>query len=97
MNRPTADLCEYEDQAETWLPNDEIPDTLFDVLRALAEGFVPETLAAAEAINGWIDDQDELAPGSACSRAAGFARFEVRGTPIRAVARQPIPSWKPAT
>jgi len=87
MNRPTADLCEYEDQAETWLPNDEIPDMLVDVLRAFAEDFVPETLAAAEAMNGWIDDQDELAPGAACSRAAGFARFEVRGTPISAVAQ----------
>jgi hypothetical protein len=87
MSRPTAGLCECEDPAEIWLPNDEIPDTLVDALRGFAEDFVPETLAAAEAINGWIDDQDELAPEVACSRAASFARFQVHGTPISAVAQ----------
>lgn len=87
MNRQEAGLIEYENRSETWCPDGSVPDTLLDVLRAFAEDFVPETLAAAEAIDAWIAAQDELAPGTACERGAGTAEFEVRGITVRAVAQ----------
>ncbi len=86
MNRLAADLLEYENQDETYLAGDEIPDTLVDVMRAIAEDFVPETLAAADAINAWLAEND-AAPGSNCPRGAGMAEFEVRGTKISAMAQ----------
>lgn len=86
MNRLAADLGEFDNQDETWLPDDEIPDTLVNVLLAFAEDFVPETLAAADTINAWIANQDDLAPGTPCERSAGFAKFDVRGTPISSLA-----------
>jgi len=55
MHRQAADIGEYENQEEKWLADDEIADTLVDFLAAMAEDFVPETLAAAEFINAWLD------------------------------------------
>lgn len=87
MNRHASDLVEYENQDESWVANDEIPDTLVDLLCAMAEDFVPETLAAAQRINAWIAEQDDLAPGTPCERAISFAEFELRGIPFSANAQ----------
>lgn len=87
MNRLASDLCEYENQDEAWLPNDEIPDTIVDVMRAVAEDFVPETLAAAATINAWIAQQEALDPGTPSKRSVGSTEFEVRGVTIRAIAQ----------
>ena len=57
------------------------------MLKLLAEDFVPETKAAADHINGWIDAQDELAPGTVAERSAGQADFDLRGVPISAMAQ----------
>jgi len=86
MNREAADLLEYENQDETWLPQDEIPETLINVMAAMAEDFVPETLAAADAINRWLAEKD-VVPGSTCPRGAGDAVFEIRGMEITAIAQ----------
>lgn len=87
MNRPERDIFEYENQAPGYLPDDEIPDTLLDVLKVLAEDFVPETLAAAACINGWLAEQTDLEPGSQVARSAGTCSFEVRGTHVSAIAQ----------
>lgn len=87
MNRFASDLGEYEDQSETWLANDEIPASLIAVMRAMAEDFVPETLAAAECINAWLETQPELAPGTECARGVGMGSFELRGVEIQALAQ----------
>ncbi|MEM7768358.1 MAG: glutathione S-transferase N-terminal domain-containing protein [Pseudomonadota bacterium] len=87
MNRPAADLGEYQNQDETWLAGDEIPETLIAVLRVMAEDFVPETLAAADCINAWLADQPGLEPGTECARGVGMGAFELRGTPINALAQ----------
>lgn len=86
MNRSEPDLVEFEDKSETYLPGDQIPDTLINLLSSMAEDFVPETLAAADCINGWLSEQSELA-GTECARGVGFASFEVRGTSISALAQ----------
>ena len=87
MGRESGDLVEFPGQHEAYLPDDAIPATLIDLLKALAVDFVPETLAAADAINAWIAAQDDLPPGAPCERMAGFCQFEVRGTPVSAMAQ----------
>jgi hypothetical protein len=87
MNRRDADLVGFDCTDETYLDDDEIPDTLMDLLSTMAQDFVPETLAAAEVINTWIHAQDELPPGTQCLRGVGFAEFDVNGTTINALAQ----------
>ena len=92
MNRPEPDVGEFVEggvvlAGDSFAANDEIPETLIDVLRHLAVDFVPETLAAAEFINGWLAAQDELAAGEPLERGYGLARFEVEGATIHALAQ----------
>ena len=87
MNRPEADLVGFAEAEPTYLANDEIPETVVALLKQLAVDFVPETRAAAEAINQWLDAQTELAPGTELQRAVGFGAFEVEGVAVNAMAQ----------
>ncbi len=87
MNRPDADAGEFPDPAPGYLPDDEVPDTLVDVLREIATDFVPETRAACAAINEWIAAQAALPPGTPCERGVGQAKFEVRDVTVSAMAQ----------
>ena len=81
------DVGEFSDPEEGYLADDEIPDTLVDVLKQFAVDFVPETVAAGAAINEWLEAETELAPGSEVPRVAGVAEFEVKGSGMRAAAQ----------
>ncbi|MEO1647880.1 MAG: glutathione S-transferase family protein [Pseudomonadota bacterium] len=87
MGRQASDIVEFPGADDAYLPDDAIPPTLIDLLRAMAIDFVPETLAAAKTINAWIASQDDLPPGAPCERMLGFCNFEVRGTPVSAIAQ----------
>jgi glutathione S-transferase len=87
MNRAELDVGEFEVQDGEYLGDDEVPDSLIDVLKHLAIDFVPETRAAAICINEWIDQQDELAPGTEAARGVGFGSFELRGATVNALAQ----------
>ena len=87
MGRETSDILEFQDRSETYLPDDAIPATLIDLLKVMAIDFVPETLAAADTINAWIDAQDDLPSGAPCERMVGFCEFEVRGAKVSAMAQ----------
>lgn len=87
MNRPEPDIGEFENQADGYLPDDEIPTTLIAVMRHLATDFVPETLAAAATINHWLSTQDDLASGTTAERGVGFCQFEIAGVTISALAQ----------
>ena len=87
MNRPELDIGEFEDQSGKYLASDEIPDTLISLLDQIAIDFVPETVAAADCINDWIEQQETLLPGTEAARGVGMARFEVRGKTIDALAQ----------
>ena len=87
MGRLDADALEFENRHADYLGDDAIPDTLIDLLKALAIDFVPETLAAADAINAWIAGQDDLPPQAACERMAGFSQFEASGVAVSAIAQ----------
>lgn len=87
MNRPELDVGEFKIQDGLYLADDEIPDTLIDLLKHIAIDFIPETLAAADTINQWIDQQADLAPNTIAERGVGMANFEVRGKTLSALAQ----------
>ena len=87
MNRPEPDVGEFEAHGEHYLANDAVPATLIDVLKHLAIDYVPETRAACDCINAWLDRQDDLLPGTTVARGAGTATFDLIGTGIRAMAQ----------
>jgi glutathione S-transferase len=87
MNRPDSDVGEFEIQDEQYLADDQIPESLIEVLKHIAIDFVPETQAAANCINEWIDQQEDLSPGTPASRGVGMAPFDVRGVTINALAQ----------
>ena len=88
MNRRDSDIGEYHGYPEDFLPDDEVPKTLIEVLKHLAIDFVPETRAAGECINRWLVDQSDLEPGTACERGVGeAARFDVKGRTMTAMSQ----------
>ena len=86
MNRPDADMGEFFDASEAFLPDDEIPPTLTEMLRHLARDYVPETRAAASLINAWLN-VNNIAPGSLCERTLGQASFDVDDISFSAAAQ----------
>ncbi len=87
MNRPELDVGEFEKQDGEYLAEDQIPESLVSLLKQLAIDFVPETRAAADCINEWLDLQNDLAPGTEVERGVGQGSFEVRGVTIKALAQ----------
>lgn len=87
MNRADRDVGEFPPHDPDYLSDDEVPETLIDVLHHLAIDFVPETRAAAARINAWLAEQHDLAQGTECVRGTGMAEFDVRGTAMRAMAQ----------
>ena len=90
MNRYDQDVPEFFDADADFVENDEVPESLIAVLRVLAEDFVPETLAAADAINGWLAENKPETGTSAVGRLAqapGTASFDLRGETIEALAQ----------
>ncbi len=86
MNRPGMDIGEFEDYPGAFLADDEIPETLKPVLKLLSEDFVPETMAAAECINKWLEKSNPQ-PGTPVERGVGLGEFEFRGVKIQALAQ----------
>jgi hypothetical protein len=84
MNRPYQDAPEYFDGGDDYLSDDEIPDTLIDVLKVLANDFVPETQAHAQRINQWLAEHNPPS-GAKAERFLEKASFELRGQSIKSV------------
>ena len=90
MNRYDQDVPEFFNAGTDFVEDDQVPDSLLAVLRVLAEDFVPETLAAADAINGWLAENKPEVGAPAVGRlaqASGAATFAVRGETIEALAQ----------
>lgn len=86
MNREDADVPEFFEAGSGYLEDDEIPETLLQVLRVLAQDFVPETRAAAECINQYLAENSPEV-GAQAERFVGMGHFEVRGQTMTAVAQ----------
>ena len=87
MNRPEPDVGEFEVQDGEYLGEDEIPDSLVEVVKQIAIDFVPETTAAANCINQWLEQQGDGVAGKEVLRGVGIAQFTVRGVSISALAQ----------
>jgi hypothetical protein len=90
MNPYDQDVPEFFNAGTDFVEDDEIPKSLMAVLRVLAEDFVPETLAAADVINGWLAENHPEAGAPAVGRLAqapGTASFVLRGETIEALAQ----------
>jgi glutathione S-transferase len=87
MGRLDADVAEYVDPSQDFLDGDQIPDTLLEVLKTVAVDFVPETRAAADTINRWLKEQENLEAGTTVERGLGFSTFEIDGVTVSALAQ----------
>lgn len=90
MNRADQDVPEYFNAGDDFLADDEVPESLREVLRILAVDFVPETRAAADTINAWLAENQPDAGEAAVGRLAqgiGTAEFTLRGETINALAQ----------
>jgi glutathione S-transferase len=87
MNRPEPDIGEYDRKEEDYLPDDEIPQTLIEVLQHIAIDFIPETGAAAKTINDWLEQNKKMAANTTAERQVGIASFQVADTTVNAIAQ----------
>lgn len=86
MNRSDQDAPEFFDAGTEFLANDEIPESLLAVLRVLAQDVLPETRAAADVINAWLEENSPAA-GAPVERMLGPVEFSVRDTALTSVAQ----------
>ena len=87
MNRPEPDVGEFANKDATYLERDEVPDTLIAALQHFAVDFVPESRAACDCINKWIDANADVPPLTEVPRGVGTCEFEVQGVRISAMAQ----------
>lgn len=90
MNRQDDDYPECFNPVAGFVEEDQVPHSLIEVLRVLSEDFVPETLAAADCINRWLEkNQPEMGTPAIGRLAAApdMAKFEVRGHSFTAIAQ----------
>ena len=88
MNRPEPDTGEYINLPHSFLQDDEVPETIIELLTHSALDFVPETIASHSGINRWLKE-NKPAIGAQCERYAGEAEFDVEGTAMH-VCPQPF-------
>lgn len=85
MNRPEPDVGEFKrlvalkNEELDYLPYDEVPQTLIDALKHFAIDFVPESQAACDVINEWLDENKDMTAGTEAARFVGSCHFEVEG------------------
>jgi hypothetical protein len=87
MNRSEPDIGEFENKSATYLDDDEIPETLIEVLKHFATDFIPESMAAYECVSNWLEENKDLPAGTEVSREVGKCKFKVNGVEIDAVAQ----------
>jgi len=86
MNRADPGFSAGHAPEEDFLSNDEIPETLLEVLRHFAIDFVPETEAICDGVNNWIDSQAELDSGTNVEIALeGMTSFDIEGKHMSSV------------
>ena len=86
MNRPEPDIGEFGASPNSFLSDDQVPDTLIDVLKHFAVDFVPETKMVYQVTNEWLAN-NEVEPGTPVDRGVGLGEFEFWGMPIKTMAQ----------
>lgn len=84
MNASDADTGEYLGRAPAWIDLESSSQTLEDLLKFVAEDYLPELAAQVDFANGWLAKRPEIAAGSnGCAkpgeRAIGITQVQWRG------------------
>lgn len=87
MNRPEPDVGEFSNKQEVYLPDDEVPQTLVEVLKHFSTDFVPETRAACKVINNWLDENKSVPSGTEVERGLVNCQFEIQGSRFETIAQ----------
>ena len=87
MNRPEPDVGEFANKDYAYLADDAVPDTLIAALKHFAIDYVPESRAACERINEWIEENPDTPALTEVERGLGDCEFEVEGRRISAMAQ----------
>ena len=87
MNRPEPDVGEFANKEYAYLDNDEVPGTLIAALKHFAIDFVPESRAACDLVNQWLDENEDTPALTEVERGLGSCEFDVNGARISAVAQ----------
>jgi hypothetical protein len=90
MNACDADMAEFPDQQAEFLDDDEVPETLLEVLRLMARDFLPELLGIFASVESWLAEHPESRPDDPVPKASaaqgpgpfGTHHVELRGVPI---------------
>jgi glutathione S-transferase len=90
MNACDADMPEFPEQRPEFLPGDEVPETLLEILRLMASDFLPEMLGIFGSVESWLVDHPDnslsnpLPHKSAAQGPGPFGthHFLLRGVPI---------------
>lgn len=88
MNAPDLDSAEYGAIAPELFNNDEVPESLKDLLRFVAKDYLPEVEAFVGFTNDWLSLHPEIEEGTSGlsrsqDRVIGQVEFIWRGHPIR--------------
>tara|TARA_R110002110_G_scaffold407130_1_gene627869 strand:- start:3057 stop:4202 length:1146 start_codon:yes stop_codon:yes gene_type:complete len=88
MNAPDQDAGEYGAPPEVLFEGDSVPDTLKNLLRFIAEDYLPEIRAFVAFTNQWLAEHPDVPSGSnglprSQDRALGAVEFNWRGHQIR--------------
>lgn len=64
MNVADAGLAEFPDVDASFLPEDQIPETLLPILSLMAEDYMPELLSILRSVDDWLEAQPEVPAGA---------------------------------
>jgi glutathione S-transferase len=90
MNAGDADMAEFSDQRAEFLPDDEVPETLLEILRLMARDFLPELLGIFATVGSWLADHPQHRPDDRVRKTSatqgihpfGTHHVELCGVPI---------------
>lgn len=76
MNASDADAAEFPEEVPAFLPNDEVPETLLEILRLVAEDFLPELLGIFASVESWLAARPESRPDERVPQPSATAGAE---------------------
>ena len=63
MNAADSGMAEWPDMPREYLPNDEIPETLFPMLELIAKDYMPELESILNFMDGWVKSHPDFPAG----------------------------------
>ncbi len=73
MNVADAGMAEWPDMPREYLPDDEIPETLFPILALIAKDYMPELEGVLNFMDGWVKSHPDFPAGEPINPAGVVA------------------------